>query len=339
MNERYMFSGEAESFEKLELTKEEEAILKGLGLAPEDLHKLLATHPFAEGSYALLFELPNNGDSNLVAKAWKNRKRDSERGAVENVALRLLRIRNFKNAQRASGYLRPSSILFEEKVEGEPVEQLTKDCIERLALALADLHSIKLNAYGKPLTKRKEGTQMDCLLDGIETLHKVAEPFASQAEVMELVNKALYKIKNKAEKSSVAFSSTNFTLVHFDLNKNNILYSKKDGAPIIIDWEQASAGDGAMDIAKLFLKSGFDADQKSDFLKTYESHQVDDQSHFQERLKAYEPFVLINSIIWRLGVLRDMPQQMTSDNESQFYNRVKTNFDKEIKTLKDFVLE
>ena len=142
--------------------------------------------------------------------------------------------------------------------------------------------------------------------------------------------RVLEKIKNKAEKSSVAFSSTNFTLVHFDLNKNNILYSKKDGAPIIIDWEQASAGDGAMDIAKLFLKSGFDADQKSDFLKTYESHQVDDQSHFQERLKAYEPFVLINSIIWRLGVLRDMPQQMTSD---------KTNFDKEIKTLKDFVLE
>ena len=56
-------------------------------------------------------------------------------------------------------------------------------------------------------------------------------------------------------------------------------------------------------------------------------------------IPSYEPFVLINSIIWRLGVLCDMPQQVTSDNESQFYNRVKVNFDKEIKALKDFVLE
>ena len=337
-NEHYTFSGDAESFEELALTEEEESVIKRLGIAPEDLRKLLTARPFAEGSYALLFELPGNY-SNIVAKAWKNRKHDSERGVNENVALRLSRIRGFKNAPQLKGYLQPSTILFEEKIEGETVKQFDKDHIERLALALADLHSIKLNAYGRPFTKRKKGTCMNYLLDGIETLHKIAEPLAGQTEAMELINRSLDKIKNMANKSNDAFLSTNFTLIHFDLSKNNILYSKKDGAPVIIDWEQASAGDNAMDIAKLFLKSTFDTVQKQDFLKVYESYQTKKDPYFQERLKVYEPFVLINSILWRLGVLRDMPQQMSSDNEDQFYNRVKINLDEEVEILKSFVSE
>lgn len=338
MKEHYTFSGETESFEELALSKKEESVIKELGIKPEDLRKLLATHPFAEGSYALLFELPGHYP-NIVAKAWKNREYDSERGANENVVLRLLRIRRFKNAPKLRGYLQPSTILFEEKIEGETAKQFDKDQIERLALALADLHSIELNAYGKPFSKRKKGTRMDYLLDGIETLHKIAEPFASQTEAMDLINQSLNKIKNQADKTTNAFSDTNFTLIHFDLNKNNIIYSKKDGDPIIVDWEQASAGDNAMDIAKLFLKSNFDAGQKHEFLDVYESHQTRNDQYFHERLKVYEVFVLVNSIIWRLGVLRDVPEQMSSDNENQFYRRVKDNFDKEIEMLKKFLYQ
>lgn len=338
MKEHYTFSGETESFEELALSEKEKDAIKRLGIGPEDLRKLLATHPFAEGSYALLFELPDHSP-NIVAKAWKNRERDSGRGVNENIILRLLKIRGFKNAPKLEGYLHPSTILFEEKIEGETVKRFDKEKIERLAWALADLHSIELNAYGKPLAKRKKGTRMDYLLDGIETLHIIAEPFASQTESIKLINRSLKKIKDQAEKATDAFSGTNFTLIHFDLNKNNIIYSKKDGDPVIVDWEQASAGDSAMDIAKLFWKSDFDAGQKQDFLNVYESHQTKNDPHFHERLKVYEVFVLINSIIWRLGVLRDMPQQMSSDNESQFYDRVKDNFDKETGMLKNFVSE
>lgn len=338
MSERYTFSGDTGSFEELALTEQEGRTIEKLGMSPEDLRKLLTDPPFAEGSYALLFDLPNHY-SNTVAKAWKNRKHDYERGANENIVLRLLKMRHFKDAPELKGYLEPSTILFEEKIEGETVKQFDKDKIERLALALADLHSIELHAYGKPFAKRKKGTQMDYLFDGIETLNKIVEPFASQTESMELINRSLKKIKDQAEKATDAFLDTNFTLIHFDLNKNNIIFSKKDGNPVIVDWEQASAGDSAMDIAKLFLKSDFDAGQKQDFLDVYESHQTKNDPHFHERLKIYEVFVLINSIIWRLGVLRDMPPQMSSDNESQFYYRVQVNFDKEIGILKNFVLE
>jgi len=336
MNEYHTFSGETGSFEKLSLTEDEVGTISKLGLTPEDLSKLLDSQHFAEGSYALLFDIPDN-DPRLVAKVWKNPKHDSDRARNENVVLRLLKVRDFKNASKSKGYLKSSSILFEEKIEGTPVEQFDKNVIEQLAVALANLHSIKFNKYGKPLTERKRGTRMDYLLDGIENLQKISKPFTDQTEAMGLINRSLDKIKDMAHKSNDVFSATNFTLIHFDLNKGNILYSKKDGVPVIVDWEQASAGDNAMDIAKLFLKSNFDTDQKQDFLRMYESCQENQDSHFQERLKVYEPFVLVNSIIWRLGVLRDMPRQMSSDNEGQFYSHVKFNFDKEIEMLKNFV--
>jgi len=57
------------------------------------------------------------------------------------------------------GYLKPSTILFEDKIEGDIVQDFDEDKIEKLAVALADLHSIELNAYGKPFTKRKKGTR------------------------------------------------------------------------------------------------------------------------------------------------------------------------------------
>ena len=333
--EHYTFLSETKPFEELALTERECRTIEKLGMSPDDLRKLLDGQPFAEGSYALLFDLP--GDPTTVAKAWKNRGRDSGRGANENIALRLLRIRRFKSAPEIKGYLQPSTVLFEGKIEGKTVKDFDRDQIERLALALVDLHSIELNAYGKPLTKRKVGTLMDYLLDGIETLHQIAKPFDSQHEVTEIINRSLDKIKSQAEKTTDVFSGTNFTLIHFDLNKNNIIYANKDGDPIIVDWEQASAGDSAMDVAKLFLKSNFNANQKQNFLNVYESYQAKSDPHFHERLDIYDKFVLINSIIWRLGVLHDKPEQMTLDNEVQFYNRVQVNFDREIETLKTFI--
>ncbi len=310
------------------------ATITELGLTPADLSKLLNSKHFAEGSYALLFELPDS-DSRLVAKVWKNPKHDSDRARNENVALRLLRISDFNNSSKSKGYLESSNILFEEKVEGEPIEQFDKHVIDRLAVVLANLHSIKLNKYGKPLTERKSGTRMDYLHDGVETLRKLVSSFNDQGDVALLINQSLDRIENMAHESSEAFLDSKFTLIHFDLNKGNILYSKKDDRLTIVDWEQASAGDNAMDIAKLFLKSNFDSNQRHDFLEQYESHLFQKDQYLQERLQVYEPFVLANSILWRLGVLKNIPQYMSSVNEKQFYDQVKINLHKELKILKE----
>ncbi len=266
--ENRTFTGETGAFEELTLSENEVKLITELGLTPNDLLKLLRGDHFAEGSYALIFEVPNNNPE-LVAKVWKNPKHDLDRARNENVAMPLLRISDFNNAPKIKGSLESSKIIFEEKMKGAPVEHFNNNIIEHLATALASLHSIKLNKYGKPLTERKKGTRLDYLRDGTETLRELSSSFVDKTDITKQVDQLLDKIEGLASEDGDTFLKNDFTLIHFDLNKGNIIYSEKSDKLAIIDWEQASAGDNAMDIAKLFFKSNFNSDQKNIFLSKY----------------------------------------------------------------------
>lgn len=333
MTENLRFSGTVERLERPDLTENEIKTIGNVGLTADDFFEIISSQPLAEGSRALIFELP--GDSNKsVAKVWKDRTRDSDRSAIEGMALRLLKMRNFKNAPRLEGHLKSASIVFEEKIEGEPIKDFNNETIDKLAIALADLHSIKLNSYGKPFTQRKFGTRLDYLHDGVKTLRDICQSLDSQEELISLLNDALDKMESEANNHSEAFASNDFTLIHFDLNPGNILRSKDRGDIIIIDWEQSSAGDNAMDIAKLFLKADFNDDQRHEFLEQYENCSAIDDPNLSERLHVYDSFVLINSILWRLRVLRDMPKQISKETEKRFYDQVKNRLNNELNKLK-----
>lgn len=335
MNEQYKFAETKIPMDQLEFSTNEIKTINNLGLTPEDLEKLLDSQPFAEGSYALIFELPDS-DQKVIAKVWKNPKNDSGRAKCENVALRLLRLRNSKEAPHSMGYLKSATILFEEKIEGSPIESFDKNTIDQLAETLAKIHSIELNAYGKPLTRRTKGTKMDFLGDEFDRLRTASSSSPKLAETISSVERAIDKAENEAKKKPEAFQDNNFTLIHFDLNINNILRST-DGRIVIIDWEQASAGDSAMDIAKLFLKLNFNNEQKKDFLVEYGKKLSKKDDYFESRLEIFEPLVLANSILWRLRVLKDEPQETSSANEKEFYARVKNNLDKELTILKKYL--
>jgi len=336
MTEHYKFSETREPIESAGLNKNEIKTINGLGLTFEDLQKLLGSQHIAEGSYALIFELPSM-DEKIVAKAWKNPKRDSERVKYENAALRLLRMRNSKEAPRLMGYLKSATILFEEKIEGSPIENFDKITIDQLAETIAKIHSIELNAYGKPLTQRRKGTKMDYLDDGIEKLRKALSLVTNQPEIILPIEQSIDKIQGEAKKKSDAFQDNSFTLIHFDLNRNNILQSKNPERIILVDWEQASAGDNAMDIAKMFLKLDFNKEQKKEFLVEYKKRLSKKDEHFQCRLDIYEMLVLINSLLWRLQVLNNQPIQKSTETEKQFYARVKSGFDYEFNSLQNFL--
>jgi hypothetical protein len=92
-----------------------------------------------------------------------------------------------------------------------------------------------------------------------------------------------------------------------------------------------------MDIAKLFLKLNFNEEQKEGFLAEYEKSFVKKDEYFKDRLGAYEQVALINSILWRLHILREAPDQTSSVNEQEFYDRVKKNFDRELINLQNFL--
>lgn len=337
MNEQYKFSESRKSVDEIDFSSSELKTLNDLGLTFEDLQKLLDGPSFAEGSYALMFELPDD-EQRLVAKVWKNPEQDSKRAEHENVALRLLRMRNSEEAPRLKGFLKSATILFEEKIEGRPIENFDRNTIDQLAEAVAKIHSVELNAYGRPLTRRTKGTKMDFFNDELTRLRTALISLPQQPGILSIVKLAIDKMENDARKKSEAFQDDDFTLIHFDLSRNNILRST-DNRIVIVDWEQAAAGDNAMDIAKLFLKLNFDEGQRKEFLTEYEKKLSKKDEYFENRLETFEPLVLVNSILWRLRVLRDAPQKTSSVNEEQFYNQVKVNFDIEIEKLNNFLQE
>jgi len=337
MNENYKFSDLNDAAKEPELNEEEIKTINRLGLIPEDLQRLVGGSPVAEGSYALIFELPN--DKKTIAKVWKNPKSDAGRADHENAALRLLRLRKSQEAPRLNGYLKSSAIIFEEKIEGSPIKCYDKKSINQLAEALAKIHSIKLNAFGKPLTERIEGTQLDYLMEGIKRLRDSLSNSTGSDESIFLISKVIEKTEDLAMKKKESFQNNNFTLIHFDLNRNNILRSSSSDKIIIVDWEQASAGDNAMDIAKMFLKLNFDEEQKSCFLTEYEKGFSKKDEHFQDRLDIYEPLVAVNSVLWRLRALKNKSTQRSaeSENEKQFYIQVQSGLESEIAKLNNFL--
>lgn len=128
-------------------------------------------------------------------------------------------------------------------------------------------------------------------------------------------------------------------MIHFDLNKGNIIYSEKNNRVTIVDWEQASSGDNAMDIAKFFLKSDLNSAQQKYFLSQYESRLRENDQNFKDRLQVYKLFVLANSILWRLSILTQMSMQLTSSEyEKKFYDRVINNLDEELQTIKKYLI-
>jgi len=320
-------------FQKVKLDELEKSTISRLGLSEKDIDEMLSGKCFAEGSYAMVFDVPNNKD--MVAKVWKNPKNDYHRADYENVALRLLRLKKMKEAPSISSYIESPHIIFEKKVEGSPIEQIDNSTIKELAKVLSKIHSIKLNSYGKPLSERKKGTKYDCFKDGIDRLRQDLLSSDFSEDIFSFIEKIINKIENKAKNNKNAFNDKYFTLIHFDLNHNNIL-KNDDGRLVIVDWEQASAGDNAMDLAKMFLKLDFDEPQKKQFLNQYKEELKEKDNFLQDRLKIYEPLVIVNSLLWRSQILKSHEMNANiSKYDEDFYQRVRLGYNDDLKKIND----
>jgi thiamine kinase-like enzyme len=336
MNEKFKFSETRNPIKQAELSKKEQRIINGVGLTLEDLKKLLRKPSYAEGSYALIFEV-NEFDQKNIAKVWKNPQNDTTRARHENAALRLLHKHKSTQVPHNLGYLHSETILFEEKIKGKHIVKFDELVICQLAETLAKIHNIKLSSYGKLIEPRIKGTQKDYLMTEIGKLREALSTSSEKPELLKLIEQAINKFENAATSSPEAFKKRVFTLIHFDLNRNNIFQSDDNDKIIIIDWEQAAAGDNAMDIAKMFLKLNFTEKQKKKFIEEYGKWFDKKDTSLQARLDVYAQFVLINSILWRLRVLKNTPIETTSANEKEFYARVKNNLDTELIKLKKYL--
>ncbi len=311
--------------------------IERLGLSVDDLKKILGEKPYNESNHAIFFELPINGDEKNLAKVWKYPKRDKNRFQNESITLRLLRLKKTTIAPEILGSLKSSTILFEENIKGVNVEHFDKNNINKLADSISTFHSMEFNSYGKPFSKRKKGDKLDCLNHEINILNNSIELLqnSDSLNIINSIKNVILKSKKKAEENRDDFKDNSFTLIHFDLNQNNILKSLDSNKIIIIDWEQATAGDNAMDIAKMFMKLNFNENQRTQFISRYK-YNLPSEYGLESRIKAYNPLVIANSILWRINTLKYFLNHKPTNYELKFLKRVESGLEKEIKKLKNF---
>jgi len=121
------------------------------------------------------------------------------------------------------------------------------------------------------------------------------------------------------------------------LNYNNILKKSDDGKLVIVDWEQASAGDNAMDLAKMFFKFDFKESQKQRFLSLYQEELEEKDDSLQDRLKIYQPLIIVNSLLWRAEILNSQDEELNiSKHDEGFYYQVRLGYENDIKKLNDY---
>ena len=77
--------------------------------------------------------------------------------------------------------------------------------------------------------------------------------------------------------------------------------------------------------------------KKKIFLLNMKKNFSKKDEYFQDRLNTHEPLVLVNSILWRLRVLKDAPEITSSINEEQFFDRVRKNLDHELHDMQNFL--
>ena len=141
-------------------------------------------------------------------------------------------------------------------------------------------------------------------------------------------------ILEKVRNSEKDFSKSSFSLIHYDLNPDNILQEKENNI-LFLDWRQALIGDRAMDIAKLFYKNYLSEEQKELFFNTYKQ-EIDDPTIYK-RTKIYEPLIRLGSILWRLRLLNIDIEKQPIIKKNVDIDLVKERLKDDFKYLSSFI--
>ena len=227
-------------------------------------------------------------------------------------------------------------VLISEKIQGEKVSGEFDDHeIEEIAEIVSKLHKPEFSRPGLPGKKREEKTQYEYLIEQTQFLEKwyrdVQGKFSSvgiSGEDIKTIEKVKQRLLGSLSESEESFQNKSFSLIHYDLNPENIVKTK-DGKMVILDWRQASIGDRAMDVAKLFMKSNFSQTQKKLFLEKYEDTVKD--STIEKRIDVYYPLIRLASLLWRVRFMtKDVkrhPEVGKGINRKLFFQRMSEDID------------
>lgn len=261
----------------------------------------------------------SNGGKKYVVK--RGIMKDS--GMEKRTEFSMLRLLRGESVPQPVAYDSKKNLLIKTFVSGRIKKTVTTQDIMEAAKGLSRLHRTRFRKPGKPFTKRKPSTyqqyfyqQIDLLKDKLEQLTKNPKTQSLGEHLTRLLEKALEQNRQAIN----GFKGNTFAVINFDLVPKNVLWEGKK--PQVIDWGDASIGDPALEIARIFFSWGLKPEQRELFLDKYYGR----SKQLEQRISIYERFVRINNIMWEAnmfhalqrGEIKPTPQTNINTFEKRF---------------------
>ncbi len=176
-----------------------------------------------------------------------------------------------------SGKILNQPFMIQSFVEGQRVNKWTDELLQKFAQSLALLHQTQKKKITKPINIKKYFYSLDQYF------------FQDLPELIQFNNlkKLIDKTNNFIENNKSLFTSLkNYSLIHGDLNQDNILLDEKKFK--LIDWELAEYNDPARDFATFFYPDLQYFDWRIQLNKTQQKILLDS---YQDKFNQDENFV------------------------------------------------
>jgi len=186
--------------------------------------------------------------------------------------------------------------LIKEKVLGKKISSLSTINLKNIANTLQILHTHKYHKFGRIAIDgfpRQKGNFKSAIIYYTELLKHNLDKVNLSNNQLDLIKQKIKLVVSKMDKYS-SFNNTEFSLIHRDLHKGNILIN--NGKISLIDWGSAATWDPALDIALFFTKNNIAQNKQNLFLKEYIKDNKDHE--IIDRVRLYIPLTIIANIIF-----------------------------------------
>ena len=215
-------------------------------------------------------------------------------------------------------------------IVGHDLKKVTFEQITELAYILHKLHAFNGHPYlTSILTANNTWYEVASIVlqhqrQWINTVFS-AQPSAELMRLAPLLNEVFTKVAFSVESCPTCFQQPigSISLIHGDLGSHNFRLAE-DGI-YLLDWELASSGDPAYDVAFLFQSDDFSRQERSTFISAY-WEQSDDKllGSFLDRVAVYEHIAAWQQVFWSARELtktvpRTLPPQRTDKYYSIFH--------------------
>lgn len=319
-------------------------------IVPEVLPEIRYVHSgrlFAHGSHHQHYRVETTGQdgttySLIVRIPFASDPRTRKRMLVEHLLLQFLR--------QQGHFWVPDSLYFDgtgnrltapfaiqRYCPGTRPRRVSKRQVGQLARMMGILHSLIMPSSLStllPVYRAWEDVAHGLVQEQQQWFHELAEssPPEQLTALLPVVWQALRKVATHIADGRTILGGTvsRQYIVHGDVGRHNLLQAEssadagEEHGLYLLDWEFATSGDPAFDVAVFFQNGHLKKLRRTIFSSTYQQvirERGGTLVGFWERVMFYEPVVLAQTALWALGELFSTWPQARSFSQIAWYGR------------------